>query len=116
MHKVVINVFEDYRTLMCLRQTASEKGMPMDDVKYDAVKIYLINKANMKKETVEAAMFRGKKLHATLKNVAESKGVLVSQIVEEAFRDYAGITSPITYSAKAQKKGSWLDLNRDVRK
>jgi hypothetical protein len=70
----------------------------------------------MKKEDVDAAMFRGKKLHATLKGIAESKGVLISQIVEEAFRDAAGLTAPIGYTVKPQKKGSWLDLNRDVRK
>jgi len=116
MQKVSINVFEDYRTMLCLRQTASEKNMHLDAVKSDAVRTYLINKANMKTDVVDAVMFRGKKLHATLKSVAESKGLLISQIVEEAYRDYAGITSPINYSGKIQKKGSWLDLNRDVRR
>jgi len=116
MRKVSIIVFEDYRTMMCLKQTSLENRIPIDQLKYDAVKAYLINKAGIKKEIVEATMMRGRKLHETLKGIAQSKGLLISQIVEEAYRDAAGITSPIGYApAKPTKKGSFFDLNRDAR-
>jgi hypothetical protein len=109
-------MLEDYRTVICLRQTASEKKIPIDQLKYEAMIAYMINKGGMKREDAVSSLMKGRKLHEALKSIAQSKGLLISQIVEEAFRDAAGITSPLGYApAKQQKKGSFFDLNRDAR-